>query len=71
MLPKEIIKQLKYANKMHTSIAQNMPIPNNPEATQDIQNRLDGLNRQLQALLQKFESSQVDSKSASPAVTDV
>ena len=56
MLPKEIMKQLRQAEKMYAVIHQNMPIPNNPEATRAIQNRLAGLSKKRDALIAKFES---------------
>jgi len=56
MLPKEIMKQLRQAEKMYEVIYKNMPIPNNPEATQAIQKRLDELSKKRDALIAKFES---------------
>ena len=58
MLTKEIIKQLRQADKMYAFIAENMPIANNPEASQSICDRLAGLSKQLHNLQEKYERAE-------------
>lgn len=59
MLTKEIIKQLKRADKMYAFIAEGLPIKDNPEATQAIQDRLIELSKQLQTLQEKYTERKI------------
>ena len=55
MLPKQILKQLREADKLYAHILKTLPAIESPKAIQDIHNRFAKLYSQQQALLNKFE----------------
>jgi len=55
MLPKELEKQLQQADKWYAYIAERVPFDDNEEGNRVIYDRLEGLARQLRALLEKLD----------------
>ena len=58
MLPKELRKQFTTTDRKLKYISMNLPLEDNPQATQELYHRLEKLRQKLQNLLTKFKGDQ-------------